>query len=234
VYETLRTAIVSVRLEPRLSVSEHELAQRLGVSRTPVREALIRLSEEGLVGIYPQTGTVISPISFPKVYQSLVIRSALECRSIRYAIRMITPEEIDHLAAIIADQKRHMKHRNVSGFLSADDEFHRTMVELSCNRELWKVIESTKAHHDRVRHLATHVQAHNERRIEEHEEILEAVDRGDASDAERLLEVHLSPDRLDELWERLSESHPAYLEPWEPDGRSWHTPTRRHAERSPA
>jgi DNA-binding GntR family transcriptional regulator len=212
VYETLRNAIVSVQLEPGLSVSEHELAQRLGVSRTPVREALIRLSEEGLVGIYPQTGTVIPPISFPKVYQSLVIRSALECRSIRYAIDRITTEAIDRLRAIVAEQKRHVEQANDRGFLLADDSFHRAIVEISGNLEVWKVIESTKAHHDRVRHLATHVQVHNEQRIAEHERILDALERRDTANAERLLEVHLNPDRLDELWASLSETYGDYLE----------------------
>jgi DNA-binding GntR family transcriptional regulator len=212
VYDTLRKAIVSVELEPGLSVSEKELSLRLGVSRTPVREALIRLSEEGLVGIYPQTGTVISPIRFPKVYQSLVIRSALECRSIRYAIDLMTPETIDGLRAIIADQRRHVKHGNDEEFLLADDAFHRTMVEISGNLEVWKVIESTKSHHDRVRHLATHLQVYNNQRIEEHEAIIDALELHDAADAERLLEIHLNPDRLDELWESLSERYGDYLE----------------------
>jgi GntR family transcriptional regulator, rspAB operon transcriptional repressor len=212
VYETLRKAIVSAQLEPGLSVSEHELAVRLGVSRTPVREALIRLSEEGLVGIFPQTGTVISPIRFPKVYQSLVIRSALECRSIRYAIALMTPERVDALRAIIADQRRHVKHGNDDEFLLTDDAFHRTMIEISGNLEVWKVIESTKSHHDRVRHLATHLQVHNMQRIEEHEAIIDALERRDAAEAERLLEVHLNPDRLDELWTSLSENYGDYFE----------------------
>jgi DNA-binding GntR family transcriptional regulator len=212
VYDTLRKAIVSVELEPGLSVSEHELSQRLGVSRTPVREALIRLSEEGLVGIYPQTGTVIAPISYPKVYQSLVIRSALECRSIRYAIPVITPELVDRLRAIILDQKRHVRHGNDEEFLLADDAFHRSMVEISGNLEVWKVIESTKAHHDRVRHLSTHLRVYNKQRVQEHEAIIDALARHDAADSERLLELHLDPDRLVDLWASLAENYGAYFE----------------------
>ena len=212
VYNTLRSAIVSVQLEPGLSVSEYELSQRLGVSRTPVREALIRLSEEGLVGIYPQTGTVISPISFPKVYQSLVVRSALECRSIRYAIDMVTPADVEGLRSIIADQKRHIAGENDGEFLAADDAFHRTMVEIAGNFEIWKVIESTKAQHDRVRHLATQLQLYNKQRIEEHESIIDALERRDGAAAERLLEVHLNPDRLDELWASLTERYAHYFE----------------------
>jgi len=164
------------------------------------------------VGIYPQTGTEISPIRFPEVYQSLVIRSALECRSIRYAVDLMTPELIDGLRAIIADQRRHVKHANDEEFLLADDAFHRTMVEISGNLEVWKVIESTKSHHDRVRHLATHLQVYNNQRIEEHERIIDALERRDVADAERLLETHLNPDRLDELWESLSARYGAYLE----------------------
>ena len=212
VYVTLRSAIVSAQLEPGLSVSEQELAERLGVSRTPVREALIRLSEEGLVGIYPQTGTVIAPIRYPKVYQSLVIRSALECRSIRYTVKAIGPDDIRRLRQIISDQKRYAKSRNDEGFLLSDDAFHRTMVEISGNLEVWKVIESTKAHHDRIRHLATHLNLYNAQRVHEHETIIDALERGDALDAERLLELHLDPDRLVGLWANLVENYGAYFE----------------------
>jgi DNA-binding GntR family transcriptional regulator len=199
-------------LEPGLSVSEQELAERLGVSRTPVREALIRLSEEGLVGIYPQTGTVVAPIRYPKVYQSLVIRSALECRSIRYAVKAVGPGDIKRLRQIIADQKRNAKLRNDNDFLLADDAFHRTMVEISGNLEVWKVIESTKAHHDRIRHLSTHLNLYNAQRIQEHETIIDALERGDARDAERLLELHLDPDRLVGLWANLVENYGEYFE----------------------
>jgi DNA-binding GntR family transcriptional regulator len=212
VYVTLRHAIVSAQLEPGLSVSEQELAERLGVSRTPVREALIRLSEEGLVGIYPQTGTVIAPIRYPKVYQSLVIRSALECRSIRYTVSAIESDDIRRLRQIISDQKHYAKSRNDESFLLSDDAFHRTMVEISGNLEVWKVIESTKAHHDRIRHLATHLNLYNAQRVHEHETIIDALERRDASDAERLLEVHLDPDRIVDLWASLAENYGEYFE----------------------
>lgn len=212
VYVALRNAIVAVELEPRLTVSEAELALHLGTSRTPVREALIRLSEEGLVGIYPQLGTVIAPISRPKVQQSLVIRSALECRSIRDTARVITEPDAMRLAATIEAQKRAIRHRDDEGFLHADDLMHRTMVEIAGNTEIWKVIQSTKAHHDRVRHLSSHLPAHNRERVREHEEIVDAVARGDAVAAEALLERHLDPARLADLWDRLSHTYSGYLE----------------------
>lgn len=212
VYATLRSAIVSAELEPGLSVSEQELALRLGVSRTPVREALIRLSEEELVGIYPQTGTVIAPISYPKVYQSLVVRSALECRSSRYAVVAITDDDIERLREIISDQKHYAKVRKDEEFLLADDSLHRAIVEISGNLDVWKVIDSTKAHHDRVRHLSTHLNIYNAQRIQEHEAIIDALERRDAADVERLLELHLDPDRLVELWANLAENYGEYFE----------------------
>ena len=212
VYQTLRNAIVSAELTPGLSVSEQELAERLGVSRTPVREALIRLSEEELVGIYPQTGTVVAPINYPKVYQSLVVRSALECRSSRYSVAAITDEDIKRLREIISDQKHYAKLRNDEDFLRSDDAFHRAIVEISGNLDVWKVIESTKAHHDRVRHLSTHLNVYNMARIREHEAIIDALDNRDAADVERLLEVHLDPDRLVDLWASLAESYPEFFE----------------------
>ena len=203
---------MSSQLEPGLSVSEQELALRLGVSRTPVREALIRLSEEALVGIYPQTGTVVAPISYPKVYQSLVIRSALECRSIRYTVSAIEPADVKRLREILAEQKRSAKLRNDEKFLLADDALHRTMVEISGNLDVWKVIESIKAHHDRVRYLSTHLNVYNMERIQEHEAIVDALARRNVADAERLLEKHLDPDRLVDLWASLAENYGEYFE----------------------
>jgi DNA-binding GntR family transcriptional regulator len=212
VYTALRAAIVTAELEPGLSVSEQELALRLNISRTPVREALIRLSEEGLVGIYPQMGTVIAPIRYVKVYQSLVIRSALECRSMRYTIPLLTSDDVARLRAIIAEQRRLVRAHDDQLFLHADDAFHRTMVEIAENHEIWKVIDSTKAHHDRIRHLSTQLRRHNRSRVEEHEMILHAVERRDTAEAQRLLEAHLDPDRLAELWPQLVSQHPSYFE----------------------
>jgi DNA-binding GntR family transcriptional regulator len=212
VYRTLRSAIVSAQLEPGLSVSEQELAERLGVSRTPVREALIRLSEEELVGIYPQMGTVIAPISYPKVYESLVVRSALECRASRYAVAAITDDDIVRLRRIIADQRHYASVRNDERFLGSDDAFHKAVVEISGILEIWKVIESTKAHHDRIRHLSTHLNIYNEERIREHEAIVDALERREGADVERLFELHLNPDRLVDLWASLSEKYGEYFE----------------------
>jgi DNA-binding GntR family transcriptional regulator len=212
VYTTLRNAIVAAELEPGLSVSEQELAVRLGISRTPVREALIRLSEEGLVEIFPQAATVISPIRYDKVYQSLVIRSALECRSIRHTVSVITTADIAELRATIADQKRHVRVPDDARFLAADDAFHRAMVVIAGHLDVWKVIDSTKAHHDRVRYLSTHLQVYNKLRIQEHESIIDAVERRDVADAERLLELHLDPERLLDLWDPLLANYGDYFE----------------------
>jgi DNA-binding GntR family transcriptional regulator len=212
VYWTLRAAIVSTQLEPGLSLSEQELAERLGVSRTPVREALIRLSEEELVGIYPQTGTVIAPISYRKVYQSLVIRSALECRASRYAVAAITDDDIARLRRIIADQRHYTAVRDPEKFLGSDDAFHRAVIEVSGILDIWKVIESTKAHHDRIRHLSTYLNVYNEERVREHEAIIDALERRDAAEVQRLFELHLDPDRLVDLWASLSEKYGEYFQ----------------------
>jgi len=97
-------------------------------------------------------------------------------------------------------------------FLLADDALHRAIVEISGNLDVWKVIESTKAHHDRVRHLSTHLSIYNAQRIQEHEAIIDALERRDAADVERLLELHLDPDRLVELWANLAGSYGEYFE----------------------
>src|SRR5919202_4680398 len=97
VYARLRAAIVTAELEPGRQLSENEVAGRFGVSRTPVREALVRLRDDRLVEIVPQLGTFVSPISTRAVADAQFIREALECAAVRAAAARVTAEDIDGL-----------------------------------------------------------------------------------------------------------------------------------------
>ena len=104
VYATLRDAIVSAAVEPGRQLSENELAAWLGVSRTPIREALQRLGEERLVAVVPQLGTFVTRISTTAVGDAQFVREALECAAIREAAVRARGEDVAALEAIVASQ----------------------------------------------------------------------------------------------------------------------------------
>src|SRR3954468_21043604 len=100
-YAALREAIVAMELPPGARLSENELAARLGVSRTPVREALIRLRDEQLVEIAPQRGTFVTPISVRGVLDAQFVREALECAAVRLAAEHATDDDVTQLWGVI-------------------------------------------------------------------------------------------------------------------------------------
>src|SRR3954465_11416261 len=106
VYDRLRASIVTAELEPGRQLSENELAGRLGVSRTPVREALVRLRDDRLVEIVPQLGTFVAPISDRAVGDAQFVREALECAALRAAAPRVTAEDLDALEQNLAAQER--------------------------------------------------------------------------------------------------------------------------------
>src|SRR5213078_2267519 len=105
VYEALRDAIISTELEPGRQVSENEIADKLGVSRTPVREALARLRDDQLVQIVPQLGTFVSPISVAGVDDAQFLREALECSAVRLAAQRADRADVADLVALIGRQE---------------------------------------------------------------------------------------------------------------------------------
>ena len=124
----LRQAIVSMQLSPGEMLSEQDLAQRFGVSRSPVREAFIKLSQSGLVRVLPQRGTLVVKISRAAVEDARFIREAVECAVVREAALKSTPLLLEELTDSIARQKRAMRTVSTSEFLALDEEFHRLLA----------------------------------------------------------------------------------------------------------
>ena len=131
VYAALREAIVSAELEPGRKLSENELAELLGVSRTPVREALARLRDDRLVAIVPQLGTFVTLISDEAIADAAFVREALECSAIRLATERATPAQLEELQANLAAQERAEQEGDVDAFDALDASLHRSLCELS-------------------------------------------------------------------------------------------------------
>jgi DNA-binding GntR family transcriptional regulator len=191
VFRTLRSAIVTMRLKPGEALSEQEIATRLDVSRQPVREAFIKLSEDGLVHVRPQRGTFVMKISAQAVTNARFVREAVECAIAREAARRIIPADAAALKALLADQRKAEKASDAEGFFVLDEEFHRALAAAGGCAYAWKVIESAKAQMDRVRFLSVPEATPMRRLIAQHQRILDGVASGDGDAAAAAMQTHL-------------------------------------------
>lgn len=205
-HQLLRRAIISARLPPGLPLSENELAARLGVSRTPVREALGRLAEEGLVDVFPQYGTFVAPIRLDEVLEARFIREALECAVIREASASRKLDLVRRLRRLIEEQREAASGRDLDAFLDRDEEFHRAFSEATGHLRVWKVIQGEKYQMDRIRFLSLpRIQSLPEL-IDQHGAMVDAVEAGDGDAAEAVMRRHLRA--IFKAIEELSESQP--------------------------
>lgn len=190
IYGQLRRDIVALRLRPGERLSENDLAARFGTSRAPVREALIRLVEDGLIEVRPQRGSFVSRISLRAMERARFVREALEAAIVRRAAQAgISPATRAELEAAIEAQT--MAGGDPGRFTAEDDRFHRGLAEGAGLGSVWDVIEREKAQFDRVRYLSLPATTPVEVLIRQHRAILEAVAEGRPAAAERELRRHL-------------------------------------------
>ena len=191
VFRTLRSSIVTMRLTPATALSEQDIADRLNVSRQPVREAFIKLSEIGMVRVLPQRGTFVVKISAKAVTDARFVREAVECAIARRASEGLGKSEIDTLRAIIADQRKAARAGNAEEFFVLDEAFHRGLANAAECAYAWKVIEEAKAQMDRVRFLSIPDATPVDRLIVQHQAILDAIAAGRGAAAEQAMKDHL-------------------------------------------
>jgi DNA-binding GntR family transcriptional regulator len=191
IYLTLRTDIIRMRLQPGERLSEKELGLRFGTSRTPVREAIVRLVEDGLIEVRPQRGTYVARISLQAVRRARFVRSALELAIIREAAEHGVSEAVlEKAKRAIADQEN--ARLDPERFTTADDMFHRTFANGVGYGDIWSVVENQKAQFDRIRFLSLPNVTPVDHLIEQHRMILSAVEARDPDRAENNLREHLS------------------------------------------
>jgi DNA-binding GntR family transcriptional regulator len=210
VYDALRDAIINTELEPGQQISENEIADKLGVSRTPVREALARLRDDQLVQIVPQLGTFVSRISVAGVDDAQFLRVALECSAIRLAAERADAADVSALGALITRQELASDTSDASAFFVLDDELHSTLCELSGRPIAWTIVARANGHLNRVRRLSLAEPRYIAEMIDEHKAVVEAVGQGNPDAAERALRHHLRM-VLSDL-PTIRHNHPEYFE----------------------
>ena len=191
IYESLRRAIVHLDMQPGVAISEKDICGAYAISRTPVREALQRLAEEGLVNIVPHSGTYVSRISLKFSEEGFVIRRALEVESVRRAAERIGTADIDALDAIIARMRVILADNRLEDYIDEDDAFHAAIAAVSGYPRIWKFINLAKVHLDRMRQLSAPLPGHLAEVTEQHAGIVRALERRNADQAELAMRIHL-------------------------------------------
>jgi GntR family transcriptional regulator, rspAB operon transcriptional repressor len=210
VYLTVREAITTAGLAPGRRLSENELAGELGVSRTPIREALALLREERLVAIVPQLGTFVTRISTRAVADAAFVREALECSAVKLAAERIDADALEGLQANLAAQEQARDAGDVAAFDGLDDALHRALCEASGHGIAWTLAHRANGQLDRVRRLSLREPGYLAEMVAEHGDVLTALGAGDAEAAERTLRHHLR--MVPSLLPAIRVAHPEYFE----------------------
>lgn len=209
IYGFIRDAIVGMELLPGQMISETALAEQFGVSRTPVREALIQLCNIGFVDVLPQRGTYVSRFSMEKILQARFIREALEVSVVTFLAENVTDDITQAGEKIIAQQKLAAKDDDPIAFQKLDDQFHQTLANFTGYARVAALIEAEKAHMDRVRNLALHVNGQYKRVITQHNAIIKAIKNGSPEQAAATMGVHMKD--VYSILQVISQEHPDYF-----------------------
>ena len=191
VADSLRLEIISGRLVPGARIVEADLAAELRISRTPIREAIGRLAEEGLIEVLPQFGSFVAPISFEAVSEAQFIREHLECAVIREAAKRIDDAAIASLRDLLDRQRRAADRHDAAEFYQLDEAMHARFAEIAGRPGIGRLVQQKKGHLDRVRHVSYGRPDHLGELVEQHEAVVEALAAKSASRAEAALRKHL-------------------------------------------
>ena len=208
-YRTLRDNIINWNLKPGTMMSEKEVSLELKVSRTPVREAFIKMSKEGLVDILPQRGTVVSKIDLKRVEEERFIRESLELSVFSVAVVDFPKEAIRTLEENIKEQIKALKEDKQESFFRLDEQFHRIIFE-ACGKELcWDVIQNVSGHYKRMRVMTLWNDKSSQLILDQHELLLDCIKNNDVKSADVVLKKHLCKLKDEEL--EMKKKYPEYF-----------------------
>ncbi len=209
IFGFVRDAIISMNLLPGQMISETSLANQFGVSRTPVREALIQLANIGFVEVLPQRGTYVTKFSMDKILEARFIREAIEVSVVSYLAENVTDDIIAEGERIIVEQKVAADDNDPLAFQKLDDKFHQVLANRTRYARVAQVIEAEKAHMDRVRCLSLQEQDQFKRVLAQHTAIIKAIKSGVPEKAAKAMSVHLKD--VYNVLKVIPQTHPEYF-----------------------
>lgn len=190
-YNSIRESIIKMEREPGAILSEKDICAEFNISRTPVREAVLRLVQEGLINIIPGDGTFVSKISVRSVIEGQIIRSSLELRMVRLAARTYSSKFDKDFQLLMFLQNDAAQRSDYDEAFSIDNEFHKMICKVAGFPNVWQTIHSAIGQLDRVRYRAFPQSGYFDAMVNEHCAVYEAIRRHDEETACDLIRGHL-------------------------------------------
>ncbi|PAE81325.1 GntR family transcriptional regulator [Shouchella clausii] len=210
VYETIKEQIMTLVLPPGSTISEKDIAEELEVSRTPVRESFLRLSEDDLLDIRPQRGSFVTKIDLSHVEDARFLREHMEVATIRLACEAATEKALLLLDENVGKQKQAKEREDEEELFALDHEFHRLISAGAGKLRIWEVVQKMNTHLNRALKLSIHSKLNWHLLIQHHEEMVQAIRANQADEAEALVRDHLKLITYDQY--ELKEAYPTYFE----------------------
>ena len=191
VFNTLRQAILRGELKPGERLMEIQLANKLGVSRTPIREAIRKLELEGLVLMIPRKGAEVAEITEKNMLDVLEVRRALEELAVKLACERITEEEIQELKEAADAFQKILSEKDITKIAEADEAFHDVIFKSTGNDRLIQLLNSLREQMYRYRLEYLKREEYHPQLLEEHQQIIDRITRKDQSEAAELIDRHI-------------------------------------------
>ncbi|WP_026702516.1 GntR family transcriptional regulator [Salibacterium aidingense] len=205
-YSAIKDQIIKLELRPGQKITENELAERFQVSRTPIREAISRLSQEGLIDVYPQRGTFVSLIDEEHVEEGRFMREHMEIAVVKLACKKLSATELQDLSENLLLQEMSVKEKNYQRIFQLDEDFHRIIFAGCKKQRTWQSVQSMMVNLNRTRMLSLASEYNWEMILDQHKKIYEAIKQWQPEKAEYIMQEHLSLVNIDlaELKERYA------------------------------
>ena len=205
---TIKDNIIRLELAPGSLVSENELAAEMGLSRTPVREALIELAKVKIIEIAPQKRSMVAYIDYELVEEARFMRNVLECAVVELACQCAGEEALLSQEKNVTLQRFYLENSNYGGIMELDDQFHKTLFQIAQKLQVYEMIQHISIHFDRVRSMALS-SVKDIKIVEDHAQLLQALRDQDGARARALMEKHLNRYKFDEA--AIRETYPQYF-----------------------
>ncbi len=190
IVDFLKESIIKGQLKPGERIAEPELAERFGISRTPIREALRQLESEGFLTVVPRKGATVSPITDRDVREFYEIKSLLEGYAARIACDRMTEKEIKRMENLNSQMKRFAEKDDVKNFFRLDNQFHDVFLKACGNEKLYNLVHSLVEQFERFRITALALPGRMRSSVKQHDEIIDAFKECNASKVERLVKAN--------------------------------------------
>ena len=204
----IKENVIDLELAPGSQISENELAEAMGISRTPVREALIVLSKAKIIEIYPQKRSVVSMVDEDLIEESRFMRYVMEPAVIELVCEKRTEEDLTALGENVRLQKFYLDSNQRDQVMRLDNAFHRRFYEIARKAELYELMQNMLVHFDRVRNMALYAIS-DMKIVQDHENMIEAIRGRDGEEAKRLMQKHLSRYKIDTV--EIRKKYPMYF-----------------------